>query len=311
MIKKIIFKIISKKRIEFLRSNPFFTNGKFRDIIVDIQKYININDKSIGNEPETSVLLSRKFAHIIDKGLHRPDVQAGHSKSIELALNENLNCINSNNYLKDESIIWAEEKHKLYLNLQESKSIAELAENPENPEINFDSFLKFIKNRRSNRQFSSDLVSDEILLKLAETINWAASSCNKQPNKIFITNNPNLASECLKQCKGGTGFSREIPCFVSFCVDMRGYYLPHEMYLPHIDASLGAQNFYLALQTFNLSGTSLSWALKDDKEERKLRELLNIPDYYQIIFNSVIGYASKNYITPSRKSINSSISIIK
>ena len=311
--KNFIIKILGRKRIEFIRSRPFFVHGKYRGIIQDVENYSLIIENSFDKNPELSILLIRKFAHILDKGLHRSDVGPGHSGIIAKELENNLNVLLKSNkelYLRDTTVLWAIEKLAIYNKLQRDGEIIELKDKRETPLFDFDLFFELIKSRRSNRQFSDKLLSDELITKLAQTVNWAPSSCNKQPVKLFVTNNPLMAKECLKQCKGGTGFSEHIPCFVAFCADMRGYYLPDEMFLPAIDVSLGAENFFIALNCFGISGTALSWALKDRNEELILREILNIPEGFQIIFNAVIGYAEKSYLQPIRKEINQTVNIV-
>lgn len=313
MLKSIILKLLGRERIEFIHSKPFLVNGKYRCFINEIDSYLQIIKRNYGNDPELSMLLTRKFAHILDKGLHRQDVAPGHSKTIANELEKNLNIIEKMSFEgnNDQTILWAKEKLTIYSQLQEMGKIEELKETPKKTAIDFDTFFELLKERRSNRQFLEKTVDDEILEKLAQTVNWASSSCNKQPIKLFSTNNPQLAKECLKQCKGGTGFSEYVPCFVAFCADMRGYYLPDEMYVPAIDVSLGAQNFFLSTTILGLSCAGLSWALHDKNEEQKLRKMLYIPPHFQIIFNSIIGYASKEYTVPVRKSITYTLQNIK
>lgn len=313
MIKKIILKIFGRKRIEYLRSKPVLVHGKYRKIIDEIESYSKIIKKNYGNDAELSMLLTRKFAHILDKGLHRADVAPGHSNTIAAELEKHINIIEKLNPedSNDQTILWAKEKLNIYNQLQQTGEIDVLKEEPLEPAIDFDTFLKLIKARRSNRQFLKKTVESDMLEKLAETVNWASSSCNKQPIKLFATNNPELAKQCLNQCKGGTGFSENIPCFIAFCADMRGYYLPDEMYLPAIDVSLGAQNFFVATTALRLSATGLSWALKDREEEKRLKSILNIPEYYQIIFNAAVGYAQKEYVQPVRKPLKNTLQIIK
>ena len=313
MIKKIILKIFSRERIVFLRSKPMLVHGKYRQIIDEIESYSKIIKKNYGNDAELSKLLTRKFAHILDKGLHRKDVEAGHSNTIakelkkHLEIIENINPEDSN----DQTIQWAKEKLNIYNQLQETGKIEELKGKLLKPNVDFDTYFQLIKSRRSNRQFLDKPITDQIIQKLAETVNWASSSCNKQPIKLFATNNPELAKQCLNQCKGGTGFSENIPCFIAFCADMRGYYLPDEMYLPAIDVSLGAQNFFVATAALQLSATGLSWALKDREEEKRLKSILKIPEYYQIIFNAAVGYGEKEYVQPLRKPLKNTLKIIK
>jgi nitroreductase len=234
-------------------------------------------------------------------------VTVGHSKLIFDSFIKHLK-ITEEQKLEDSTIEWAISKRSLYEDLQKDGFIKPLGDKVINSPIEFENFLDFIKVRRSNRFYLEKPISKEILNKLAITVNWASSSCNKQPIRLYTTINPDLAKTCLMHCKGGTGFGAFIPAFICFCADMRGYYLPDELYLPMIDVSLGAQNFFLAASTFDLSGTILSWALKDTNDENELRKLLSIPPYMQIVFNAVIGYPQKNYITPARKSLDQTIS---
>jgi nitroreductase len=311
LIKKIIIKLFGRERIEFFRSKPFVVHGKYKKIIAEYDIFSNIiNQEKKNKNIELTTLLNRKYAHIIDKGLHRVDVSKGHSVDISKELINTINIIEKDKAEKDETFYWSKNKLSIYESLQNDEIITALKDEKEKFKIDYNDFLQLIKSRRSNRQFIDMIVSETVLLKLAETVNYAPSSCNKQPIKLFVTNNPAIANECLKQCKGGTGFSEIIPCFISLCADMKGYYLPDELHLPYIDVSLGAQNLNLAMESFNLSGCSLSWAQKSKEEDEYLRKLLNIPRSYQIIFNMVIGYAEKEYLPPPRKAVKSTIQII-
>ncbi|MFC1858900.1 nitroreductase family protein, partial [Thermodesulfobacteriota bacterium] len=143
----------------------------------------------------------------------------------------------------------------------------------------------------------------DLLKSVLEAGIWAPSSCNKQTLRLFATNNPDLAVECLKTCKGGTCFTDFIPCFISFCADLRSYVMPDEAWLAQVDTGMAAQNCCLTATSLKLSLTPLSWCQHDQFEDRKLRELLNIPEYCRIIVNGVMGYPSVITATPERKKI--------
>jgi hypothetical protein len=208
-------------------------------------------------------------------------------------------------YAQDPTYKWAKDKLYSYELLQSNpQGFKPLEGNKEsNLNITYENLLELIKTRRSNRQFKQIRLSDDVMAKITATADWASSSCNKQPIKIFSTNDPDLANDCLTCCKGGTGFSEYIPSFWVFAANVRGYVWPSEIYLPIVDVCLGAQNMLLAATTLNVSGTVLSWAQKNMQEDKKLRELLQIPNDYEIVICAVMGYAQRTFQTPARKNI--------
>jgi nitroreductase len=308
MFKHLIIRILGRRRIEFLRSKPFFVNGKYRYIITDLEKYSDIIRKSYGSDPSLSLLLVRKFGHILDKGLNRIDVEKGHGKAVAEDLSRNI-AIAEKDFSNDRTLKWAQEKLIRYNGLQFTGKLELPTEKETKINIHYSDLFQLIRHRRSNRSFDEKTIGSDIIEKLTETVNWAPSSCNKQPILIFATTNPIIAKKCLECCKGGTGFNDFIPSFVVLTADMRGYYLPEEAYLPYIDVALGAQNFFLAAETLSLSTCSLSWALKDQNDEMRLRKLLSIPDYAQIILNFALGFPSKVSEAPARKDLSNTLFI--
>lgn len=259
-------------------------------------------DLSLEDHIRRDLMLMRKFGHILDKGLHREDAEPGHSKPYYNDLKILVEKIRKTEYANDPTVLWAMEKLEKYENLQKHPEFFKpfRQELPE-PEISFEQLEQLIKCRRSNRCFTNKQISNEVIAKLKDVVNWAANSCNKQPVRLFVTNEENLAKECLKCCAGGTGFGNNIPSFWCFTANVRGYVWPSEMYLPSIDTSLGAQNVFLAAQTLGITGTVLTWGQHTQQDDRTLRRLLNIPNDYAIIFCAVMGYAEYGYFTPARK----------
>lgn len=286
-----------------LIANGFIIVPKYyRTIIKDAESYFDLATEEHDNK---DIMLMRKYGHILDKGLHRRDIAPGHSRNYYILLKEIVERLSSSRFASDPTYLWACDKLAKYEKLQqEPNTFTPLESEIQESDISYDTLFDLIKSRRSNRFFLKKEISDEIVDKLKVTVNWASNSCNKQPIRLFVANDPELAKECLTCCKGGTGFSDFIPSFWVFTANVRGYVWPSEIYLPAIDTSLGAQNVFLAAQTLGISGTILSWAQKDYAEEIKLRNLLNIPEDYTIIFCAVMGYPEYGYMTPERKFVN-------
>ena len=302
MIGRCLRKILPRYLYKLIANGFIIVPKYYKDIIKDAENY---RDYSFQESDEKTMLLLRKHAHILDKGLHRQDVTSGHSVECFQELRHEIECLQRTHFAEDPTFQWGKSKLSAYERLQHHpESFSPLhGEEPE-PTIRFEDFCDLIKQRRTIRYFLEKTIQDTIIHQLKETVNWASNSCNKQAISIFVTNNPNVAAECLTLCAGGTGFGNFIPSFWAFTADTRGYVWPLELYLPAIDVSLGAQNVFLAAHTLGISGTILSWALKTEEEEDKLRNFLKIPKEYTIVFCAVMGYAAHWNQTPVRKTVS-------
>jgi len=299
-IGRLLKSIIPHKLYKLIANGAIIVPSYYKTIITDAERNF---DMSLEDSDEKVLLLMRKYGHILDKGLHRKDVTPGHSKEYYKLLSQAVNRLKHTKYAEDSTLVWAQEKLRAYESLQHDKNFKPLCGVKPNVEISFDQFKSLAELRRSNRDFSTRVVTDDIIHRLKEVANWASSSCNKQPVEIYATNDPELASKCLKCCKGGTGFSDNIPSFWVFTADILGYVWPSEIYLPVVDTCLGVQNVMLGATTMGLSATILSWAQKTEDEEKELRMLLNIPPNHQIIVCAVMGYAETEFMTPARKNV--------
>ncbi len=299
-IGKFIKTIFPHRIYKLIANGAIVVPSYYRTIINDAERNF---DMSLEDSDEKALLLMRKYGHIIDKGLHRRDATPGHSKEYYVLLSNMVDRLRKTKYAEDPTVIWAQEKLKAYEALQSDNNFHPLCGEKPKVDVTIDQFESLVKARRSNRDFSAKKVSDEDIHRLKDMANWASSSCNKQPIEIYATNNPELAIQCLKCCKGGTGFSSNIPSFWVFTADILGYVWPSEIYLPAVDTCLGVQNVMLGATTLGLSGTILSWAQKSEEEEQELRRLLNIPLNHQIILCAVMGYANTEFKTPARKHI--------
>lgn len=302
---KKIFAKVAKKILPFrlykLIANGFIIVPKYYESFIDsAEQYMNL---SLEDNIKKDILLLRKYAHIIDKGLHRADAKPGHSHSIYMELKELVEKLSKTDFITDPTYLWAKERLHSYEILQQDSSHFKpfQGESTDSSPDNYNILSQIIKQRRSCRDYNEKPLDALVVSKICDVADWAPSSCNKQPLKVFVTNNPPLAAECLKCCKGGTGFSDFIPSFWVITANCRGYMWPTEIMLPTLDSSLCLQNMLLAAHTLGISGTVLTWAQSTSQENAKLRELLSIPEDYIIICCVVMGYPKSYFMVPSRK----------
>lgn len=303
-MKKILAKFA--KRILPLKLYKLIANGfiivprYYKSLIESAEQYMNL---SLEENVKKDILLLRKYAHIIDKGLHREDVKPGHSHPIYMELKQLVNKLSTSRFVTDPTYVWAKDRlHEYEILQQDSSHFKHLqGESTKCSPDNYNILSLIIKQRRSCRNFKEKALDALVVNKICDVADWAPSSCNKQPLKVFVTNNPPLAMECLKCCKGGTGFSDFIPSFWAITANCRGYVWPTEIMLPTLDSSLCVQNMLLAAHTLGISGTVLTWAQSTSQENAKLRELLSISDDYIIVCCVVMGYPKSYFMVPPRK----------
>lgn len=300
LVGKILRKILPLKIYKLIANGGIIVPKYYGSLIEDAERYMDLSSK---DSIKKDILLLRKYAHIIDKGLHREDAEPGHSSTTYVGLKTLVDKLAKTDYINDPSYKWAKDRLHKYEILQNNYPRFEHLQG-DVPKIdlgNYDTLFEIIKQRRSCRDFEKKELNVQVINKICAVADWASSSCNKQPLKIFVTNNPSIANECLKCCKGGTGFSSFIPSFWVITVNCRGYVWPTEIMLPTLDGSLGLQNMLLIAHTLGVSGTILSWAQSSVQEEIKLRKLLSIPEDCIIICCVVMGYPKSYFKVPLRK----------
>ena len=259
--------------------------------IVDLQR-IESFDKFYWTQ------LLRKNVHMIDKGLQRDDCEPGHSSPIYKKTIEILAHLDVNESLEDPSVSWAAETLSEYRSFQETGVPTRV---PAATWPAYNCLLEGIKSRRSIRSFREERIDIELLNKVLEPLPWAASSCNRQPARVYATLDPDLVVQCMANCSGATGFSSFVPAFLCFCADRRAYAMPREIWLPVLDTALGIQNCALTAHSLGLSLTLLSWAAHSPQQDKGLRKLLGIPEHYQIVVNAVMGFPKRGVPAPLRK----------
>lgn len=277
---------------------------QYASFINEAEMVINLKKDRLNLCEDYQAQLLRKYAHILDKGLQNINCESGHGKKFYLLAKEALSRIKSPELLLDPSIAWAIKKIRIYEKLQTEGTLDDsLSCEYIKTCCKYEDMVDAIKTRRSIRSYSNKTVSRTDISKVVEVIIWAPQSCNRQVAVVFATTSPVKVYDCLAVCKGATNFSDNVPCFLSFCADLRSYRLPRELFLPTIDIGLGLQNCCLIAHTLGMSLTFLNWEQHSSEEDKKLRSVLDIPEHYRIVINGVLGYPERGAPVPLRKDL--------
>jgi nitroreductase len=139
---------------------------------------------------------------------------------------------------------------------------------------------KFIKQRRSIRNFSSDPVSESVIQDILDCGRLAPTARNLQPWLMGAVTDQELRHRISDLTEYGK-FIRESPvCFAVFTVADEKYYLE--------DGCAATMNIILAAAAHGL-GTC--WVAGDKKGYAvKVRDLLNVPKSYTLVSLIACGY---------------------
>ena len=244
---------------------------------------------------------ARHYAHLVDKGIHRGDFCKGHGERAYAMTRHALACVQTQASRDDPSIQWAAQKVRQYEKCQLGE-VAGIREQYTPTKCKYVDLLDVIMTRRSIRNYSVRPISDEIVGHIISVLDWSPTSCNRQPARVYATNNPDLVRQCVPLHTGAACFSDiYTPLMLIFCADCRAYEMPSEMDLPYIDVSMGVQNCLLVAHSLGISLTVLSSSFRSEPKEQKLRRLFGIPPYFQIIVSAVGGYPNGGVQVPYRK----------
>ena len=243
----------------------------------------------------------RQYAHVVDKGLHRGDFSKGHATQVYGMAKDALSRIRSHEGLRDPSVQWAVRTIRQYEDFQSGRSHGLRSQYVETT-CKYKDLLNVIMTRRSIRRYIDKPVKEEVIDKITDVLDWSPTSCNRQPARVYATNNPDIVRQCVKLHAGAGCFTNiYVPLFLTFCADSRVYEMPNEVAMPHVDVALGVQNCVLVAHTLGISLTLLTCTYLGGWRERYLRRILGIPQHFQIIVSAVGGYPNRGVQVPTRK----------
>ncbi len=159
-----------------------------------------------------------------------------------------------------------------------------------------------MKKRFSVRKFSEREVEEVKLLEILEAARIAPSAKNLQSWKFVVIRDPEKRKALTDVCKGQT-FVSEAPLTIAVCCGNLEYRMTCGQYPHSIDGAIAGE--HIALQAAEL-GLGSCWigAFHQDKA----KELISLPDDWQIIALFPIGYPDEEHKIRPRKSLEEIVS---
>ena len=150
-------------------------------------------------------------------------------------------------------------------------------------------FYEVIKTRRSIRSYKSEPVSEAVLDRILDAARIAPSGSNRQPWRFIVVRDPTVKAEVVKHC-GNQAFIGEAPVIIVACgLDIgynRGGWMEDKSVV--MDVTIAFTQMILAARA---EGLGTCWIGLFENES--LKQLLGIPEEYNIAAVTPLGYPDK------------------
>jgi nitroreductase len=160
-------------------------------------------------------------------------------------------------------------------------------------------FNELINQRQSVRKYSDRPVEHEKIETITEAVHLAPSACNSQPWRIIFVDEPGLKNEVAKATFSKTiafnKFAVEAPVIAVLVIEKAKLIAQiggtiKNMEYPKIDIGIAAAHFCLQAAELGLGTCMIGWF-----DEKKIKNLLNIPENRKIGLVITLGYAPEGY----------------
>lgn len=174
-------------------------------------------------------------------------------------------------------------------------------------DMNYDNLLELVKKRRSVRWFKPDPIPDEYIDKIIEVARWAPSGFHTQPWEFVIVKRKDLKDKISDALRGRPSLTsrqenyENAPVFIILLGDWRA-----KVGLPgsadeqnrRVDnlfcSSLASAFLYMHLAATTLGLASAWVSAASEKPQKKIKEILGIPEPLRIYDMMAVGYGSRS-----------------
>jgi len=169
-------------------------------------------------------------------------------------------------------------------------------------------FMEIIKGRRSIRRYQERQILEADLNTIFEAIRWAPSWANSQCWDAIVVRDSVIKQKLQETLSAGNPSTKaigEAPVVIALCGKLQnsGYYKGEaatklgDWFM--FDLGLATQNLCLAAHHLNL-GTVIVGLFDHDKA----KEILEVPDGYEVVTLIPFGYPAQEVKAPARREIS-------
>ena len=167
-------------------------------------------------------------------------------------------------------------------------------------------FIDFIASRQSDRAFDPEkAIEKDKIKRILEAVRLAPSACNSQPWHLIVVDEPELknkvADTTSSRVLGMNHFTKQAPVHIILVEEKVnlssgvGGWIKNKDYA-QLDLGIAAAHIALAAHAEGLGSCIVGWF-----DEKKMRQLLHIPDSKRVWLDIVIGYSTQPLRLKKRK----------
>jgi len=167
--------------------------------------------------------------------------------------------------------------------------------------------MDIIKGRRSIRKYQDKGISEESLNQILESVRWAPSWTNSQCWEVIIVKDPGIKEQLQGTLVKNPASKAMVqaPVVLVICGKLKisGYYKKQvatklgDWFM----FDLGVANQNICLTAYNLGLGTVIVGLLD---HNKAKEILGVPDDYEVVTMIPLGYPAQEPEAPKRREIN-------
>lgn len=176
-------------------------------------------------------------------------------------------------------------------------------------------FYNLVEKRQSDRKYDTKPVAKEVIMRIMNAARLSPSACNSQPWSFYVVTNEekrhSIAQANASKVLGINNFTMQAPVHI-LVVEERANFtaamgnLIKKMHFSHFDIGIAIANITLAATAEGLGTCILGWI-----NEKKIREILNLPSNKRVLFDIVMGYSLEETREKRRKAMDDIVTFVE
>lgn len=152
----------------------------------------------------------------------------------------------------------------------------------------------FFQSRYSVRQFSKEVVSEELIELAIKMAQKTPSVCNREAGRVFLVSDKARAAELLTYQNGNRGFGDQADKLLVITTNLECFLTVGERNQCWIDGGLFAMSLIYALHSLGLGSCCLNWSVEPTTDDA-FKRASGIPDENAIIMLLAVGHLPERF----------------